>query len=268
MVMKKKRKFLWAGVAIYLVLIMIGGGTSSAQQRGIPVSSLPDGVQMEFVRIPSGEFMMGCSPADDQCSDDEKPPHLVRITRAFEIGKYEVTEAQWQVVMISSPFVPAQGQDYAYGLVGWPTAQKFIDRLNARNDGYSYRLPTEAEWEYAARAGNKAPFEGSSLDAIAWYGQNAAGKPYLVGQKRPNAWGLYDMQGNAWEWVSDFYDQKYYTLDAVTDPQGPASGQYRVLRGGSVSSDAAHARVSVRSFVGLPIQTDFFGFRCVREAAH
>ena len=150
--------------------------------------------------------------------------------------------------------------------MGWVTAQLFIDLLNARDDGHTYRLPTEAEWEYAARAGSKQPFPGSSLDEVAWYGQNAAGRPYRVGQKRPNAWGLYDMQGNVWEWVSDFYDEKYYAAEKVTDPKGPETGQYRVLRGGSLFSDAAHSRVSVRSFVGLPIQLDFFGFRCVREA--
>jgi formylglycine-generating enzyme required for sulfatase activity len=222
---------------------------------------------MEFVRIQPGEFRMGCSAGDNQCSDDEKPAHTVRITRGFEIGKYEVTEVQWEAVMQASPFnVPPPGGNYAYGFVGWATAQEFIDRFNARRDGYRYRLPTEAEWEYAARAGRGGPVSGSSLDAIAWYGQNAAGKPNLVGQKKPNAWGLYDMQGNVWEWVQDFYDEKYYTAATVTDPTGPSNGTYRVLRGGSAFSDAAHARVSVRSFVGTPIMPDFFGFRCVREA--
>ena len=257
-------KLLRTASAVCLALAVVSASVS-AQQRDALVSSLPYGVEMEFVRIPAGEFMMGCSPGDNQCSDDEKPRHTVRITHAFEMAKYEVTEAQWQAVMVSNPFIPAQGEDYAYGLVGWVTAQEFIDRLNALNDGYTYRLPTEAEWEYAARAGSIQAYPTSPLNEVAWYGQNAAGKPYRVGQKRPNRWGLYDMQGNVWEWVSDFYDENYYTGSPMTDPKGPANGQYHVLRGGSLFSDAPHTRVSARSFVGLPVQMDFFGFRCVRE---
>ena len=268
-VTKKKWNFIRTAVAIGIGLTGVAvTSNSSAQQRGSLVSTLPYGAEMEFVRIAPGEFMMGCTPGDNKCFDDEKPSHLARITRGFEIAKYEVTEAQWQAVMQASPLIiPPKGENYAYGFVGWVTAQQFLDRLNTRMDGYRYRLPTEAEWEYAARAGSSGPVDGSSsLDAIAWYGQNAAGKPNLVGQKRPNAWGLHDMQGNVWEWVEDFYDEKYYAAAPVSDPKGPTGGTYRVLRGGSSFSDAAHVRVSVRSFVGTPINLDFFGFRCVREA--
>jgi formylglycine-generating enzyme required for sulfatase activity len=266
MVIKKRPKPGNEAVAILLGLA-VASALFSAQTDERLISSLPNGVQMEFVRIPAGGFMMGCSPGDGQCADDEKPAHMVRITRAFEVGKYEVTEAQWQAVMVDAPYVPAGGQDYAYGLTGWITAQSFVERLTARDDGYKYRLPTEAEWEYAARAGTKDAFGGASPDAVAWFGQNAAGKPNLVGQRRPNAWGIYDMQGNVWEWVSDFYDEKYYSSSQLSDPQGPPTGQYRVLRGGSLVSNAARVRVSARSFVGLPIQQDFFGFRVVRESA-
>jgi len=210
--------------------------------------------------------MMGCSKGDNRCSEDEKPAHLVRITRPFEIAKYEVTEAQWEAVMTSSPLaIPPKLENYAYGFTGWITAQDFLERLNARNDGYRYRFPTEAEWEYAARAGTTGPFPGSSLEEVAWYGENVTGKPYRVGQKKPNAWGLYDMQGNVWEWVQDFYDAQYYKPAPVNDPKGPPTGEYRVLRGGSTFTDASRTRVSVRSFVGLPVNPDFFGFRCVRE---
>jgi formylglycine-generating enzyme required for sulfatase activity len=259
-------RFIWKRAALVIAFAIAAGVTSSAQQRSTLVASLPHGTSMEFVRIPPGEFMMGCSPGDNQCFDDEKPAHPVRITRGFEMAKYEVTEAQWQAVMVSSPLIiPPKGENYAYGFVGFALIQEFLDRLNARNDGYRYRLPTEAEWEYAARAGSTRPVAGSSLDEVAWYGQNVTGKPYLVGQKKPNAWGLYDMHGNVWEWVQDYYDARYYTPAAVSDPKGPASGQYRVLRGGSCFTDARRTRVSVRSFVGIPISPDFFGFRCVRE---
>src|SRR6059036_2252228 len=118
---------------------------STAQQRGSLVASLPKEVRMEFVRIAPGEFTMGCSPEDGQCADDEMPAHLVRITRGFEMGKYEVTAAQWQVVMVTSPLVSfrGDGDEHAVGFVGWASAQDFLARLNARNDGYRYRLPTE-----------------------------------------------------------------------------------------------------------------------------
>jgi formylglycine-generating enzyme required for sulfatase activity len=258
-----------------VVAIGIGlavGGSASLfavqQQRGSLVASLPNNVQMEFVQIPPGEFMMGCSPRDGQCSDDEKPTHPVRITRGFEMGKYEVTEAQWQAVMVRSPFVSfsGDGTNHAIGFVGWASTEDFLDRLNARKDGYRYRLPTEAEWEYAARAGTAGPYVGSNPDSIGWFGQNVVARPELVGQKRPNAWGLYDMQGNAWEWVEDWYDNTYYASSPANDPKGPASGQYRVLRGGSSFSDARVARISVRHFIGSPASTDYYGFRVVREA--
>ena len=220
---------------------------------------------MEFVRIGPGEFMMGCSQGDIDCADDEKPAHLVRVTHEFEIAKYEVHETQWQAIMIAEPVIPARGDDSAVGFVSSADADEFIRRLNALNDGYKYRLPTEAEWEYAARAGTTEPYSGSPLSSIAWYGQNVPGKPYSVGLKQPNAWGLYDMEGNVWEWVQDWYDPEYYKHAPVDDPRGPSAGQYRVLRGGSCFSGAKLIRNSARYFIGLTLQMDFFGLRVVRE---
>ena len=258
-------------VALVLGLQLVLGASGFAlrpRQGATLAASLPNQVRMEFVRIAPGEFTMGCSQGDSACGDDEKPSHQVRITRGFEMGKYEVTEAQWQALMVSSPLFTfkGDGDDHAVGFVGWDSTQEFLTRLNARNDGYRYRLPTEAEWEYAARAGATRPAAGQSLDAIAWYGQNAAGKPERVGQKQPNAWGLHDMLGNTWEWVQDWYGAQYYTTNASSDPKGPAGGQFRVLRGGSSFSDAQHTRVSARYFVGATIKMDFYGFRVVREA--
>jgi formylglycine-generating enzyme required for sulfatase activity len=176
----------------------------SPQDKSTTIT-LPNNVSMEFVRIAAGTFMMGCSPGDNQCADDEKPAHRVHITRPFEMAKYEVTAAQWQAVTIRPPAtpVPVAGDNHAYGFSSWSTAQEFVNYLNARKDGFRYRLPTEAEWEYAARAGSTAPYGGPDVNAMAWMGQNVVGRPEIVGQKRPNAWGLYDMHGNAWEWVQD-----------------------------------------------------------------
>jgi formylglycine-generating enzyme required for sulfatase activity len=234
--------------------------------EGALIAMLPNDVSMEFVRISPGKFMMGCSKGDLECFDNEKPAHLVQITHGYEIGKYEVTSVQWQAVMITRPLIAAGGDDSAVGFVTSGDADEFINRLNALNDGYKYRLPTEAEWEYAARAGSTGAYAGRSLDAIAWYGQNATGKPYPVGKKEPNAWGLFDTQGNVWEWVQDSYASDYYENTPTIDPKGPPSGQYRVLRGGSCFSNEEYARVSVRYFVGRSLQADFYGFRVVREA--
>lgn len=265
----RRKQGITVGVALSLQLAL-GASVSGLQpQQSAPLAAtLRNEARIEFVRVAPGEFMMGCSAGDSACGDDEKPSHLVRITRGFEMGKYEVTEAQWQAIMVSSPITTfkGDGDDHAVGFIGWDSTQEFLSKLNARNDGYRYRLPTEAEWEYAARAGASGPSAGPSLDAVAWYGQNAAGKPERVGQKRANAWGLYDMVGNTWEWVQDWYAPKYYTAATASDPKGPTGGQYRVLRGGSAFSDAQHTRVSVRYFVGATIKTDFYGFRVVREA--
>jgi hypothetical protein len=161
---------------------------------------------MEFVKIAPGEFQMGCALDDppelpggiySPCPPESKPAHRVRIKKAFEIGKFEVTQAQWQAVMGKNPsyFV---GSDRPVEQVLWSDVQEFLSKLNARNDGYRYRLPTEAEWEYCARAGSTGQFGGSALADSAWYGAGgktlieSAGQTYPVGQKAPNAWGLYD----------------------------------------------------------------------------
>ena len=174
---------------------------------------------MEFVKIASGEFMMGCSPGDAQCNPDENPRHRVQITKGFEMGKYEVTQAQWVALMQTNPS-GSKGDNRPVENVSKIEAQDFIAKLNARNDGYRYRLPTEAEWEYAARAGKDSAQSGP-LGDMAWYGANSEDETHPVGQKKPNAWGLYDMQGNVREWVSDFYSSVYYNTSPAVDPTGP-----------------------------------------------
>ena len=195
-----------------------------AQNPGQPA------VSMEFVNIAPGEFMMGCSVGDIDCNDDERPIHRVQITKPFEIGKYEVTQAEWQAVMGSNPST-IKGDDHPVETISKNEAHDFLNKLNESNDGYHYRLPTEAEWEYAARAGTTEPYAGR-LDEIAWYGGNSEDETHPVGKKKPNAWGLYDMQGNVRELVEDWYARDYYSRSPVADPSGPAPGEQRGFPGG------------------------------------
>jgi formylglycine-generating enzyme required for sulfatase activity len=179
-------------------------------------------IGMEFVKIAPGEFNMGCSAGDSACLADEKPAHRVQLTKPFEIGRFEVTQAQWQAVMGSNPST-IKGDDHPVETVSKNDVHDFLAKLNARNDGYTYRLPTEAEWEYAARAG--ATGAPAALDEVAWYGANSGDETHPVGQKKPNAWGLYDMLGNVREWVEDNYTRDYYSNSPVADPTGPAVQQ-------------------------------------------
>ena len=201
--------------ALIIVLPVLGQTSKPA------ANSTKNSVGIEFVKIAPGEFMMGCSADDNACDADEKPTHRVQITKPFEIGKYEVTQAQWVAVMGSNPST-IKGDDRPVETVSKQDAQDFLAKLNALNDGYKYRLPTEAEWEYAARAGQPPP---KSLDDVAWYGANSGDTTHPVGQKKPNAWGLYDTLGNVREWVSDSWAMNYYANSPAADPTGPTQGQ-------------------------------------------
>jgi len=254
--MHSRRVFV--SVAVF-VIVSSAIGFQAQQEPG------PGTAAMEFVKIQPGEFMMGCSASDSECNSSEKPAHRVRITKAFEMGKYEVTQVQWDSVMGSNPS-NFKGEDRPVEQVSWNDVQSFLQKLNSRNDGYRYRLPTEAEWEYAARAGTAGTYTGS-LDAMAWYSNNSDSQTHPVGQKQPNAWGLYDMQGNVAEWVQDWYDATYYKSSPASDPQGPAKGYTRVLRGGSWDYNSRVSRISFRGFNGPSDRINYFGFRCVREAS-
>ncbi len=220
----------------------------------------------EFVPIAPGEFQMGCSPGDNDCGDEEKPAHRVKITKAFEIGKYEVTQAQWEAVMGANPSA-SRGPDLPVEQVSWYDVQEFLGAMNGRNDGYFYRLPTEAEWEFAARAGTTGIRYGE-LDAIAWYGRNSGDQPHPAGGKQPNAWGLYDMLGNVWEWCQDWYQADSYKVSATSqavDPRGPSKGEFRVMRGGSWYKYLWFMRASSRFWERPSGRYRHLGFRCVRE---
>jgi formylglycine-generating enzyme required for sulfatase activity/tRNA A-37 threonylcarbamoyl transferase component Bud32 len=210
-----------------------------------------------FVLIPAGEFLMG-----EDKHDDEKPVHKVKISRSFEMGKYEVTQTQWEAVMGNNPS-NFKGENLPVEQVSWGDAQEFIKKLNARNDGYVYRLPTEAEWEYACRAGSTGDYAGE-LEKMAWYKNNSDSMTHPVGEMKPNDWGLYDMHGNVWEWCSDWYDSEYYGRSPGVDPKGPDSGSLRVKRGGSWFYDAAYCRSAYRSRSAPIGRFSSYGLRLVR----
>jgi formylglycine-generating enzyme required for sulfatase activity len=223
-------------------------------------------LELQFVRVAPGEFMMGCSAGDNDCEDSEKPAHLVRITKPFEIGKYEVTQAEWDAVMGKDfEYSEFKGANRPVENVTWLGAQEFLKRLTDRGDGYRYRLPTEAEWEFAARAGSTGPFPGDA-NQLGWYFENSNMQTHPVGQKKPNAWGIYDMNGNVWEWTADWYSETTYQSAAAVDPTGVPSGRFHTMRGGSWVDGINNARVSKRDY--FEDSADFhIGFRCVRESA-
>jgi formylglycine-generating enzyme required for sulfatase activity len=239
-------------------------GTADLRDVTITAPAVKDLVG-EFVKIAPGEFMMGCSPGDAQCQTQESPVHRVGITRPFEIGKYEVTQAQWEAVMGTNPS-QFKGRDRPVENVNtWVDTQEFIDILNTFSDGYRYRLPTEAEWEYAARAGSTEPYSGP-LDATAWYSANSGGQTHPVGQKQPNAWGLYDVSGNVSEWVEDWYSATYFAEAPTLDPTGPTSGSIRMPRGGGAKDIPTWVRASYRGRKGPVPDRDIYGIRLAREA--
>ncbi|MBF0461068.1 MAG: formylglycine-generating enzyme family protein [Magnetococcales bacterium] len=212
------------------------------------VPSVKDANGIEFVLIPAGRFQMG-TPFGADVSEDEIPQHWVTISQPFYLGRYEVTQAQWESIMGSNPS-EFKGADRPVDSVSWDETQIFIGKLNEKAGGAVYRLPTEAEWEYAVRAGTETTRywgDGAEgMDQYAWYGDNAGKKSHPVGQLKPNAWGLYDMLGNVWEWCQDRYSNKTYTKDPVTDPQGPVEGAGRVMRGGGWNGYAGHLRAAYR----------------------
>ena len=203
-------------------------------------------IGIEFVLIPAGEFLMG---SDNY--DDEKPVHRVRISKVFYLGKYEVTQAQWQAVMGDNPS-RFKGDTLPVEQVSWEDAQKFIERLNVKEGGPKYRLPTEAEWEYAARAETTTAYsfgdDPRQLGEYAWFSENSGNTTHPVGQRKPNPWGLYDMYGNVWEWMQDWYSNAAYkgSPSTAVDPQGPSPGSYPVYRGGSWRAGAAYCRSASR----------------------
>ena len=275
------RRGVLASAASVAVLL----GTSKAPLARNAADTITNGIGMEFRLIPAGSFLMGSPDSDREARDFEKPQHRVTISRPFYLARHEVTQAQWEAVMGSNPYTLDRSNPY-YGLPGmaeritrpdhpatvsWNDAQRFIARLNEREGGNRYRLPTEAEWEYAARAGTTTAYSfgdnAAELGRYAWYGEDfATGGTHPVGRKAPNPWGLYDIHGNAWEWVRDWYDPAYYANSPATDPQGPEQGGERVVRGGSWHTTATSWRTAFRRGYVPDYRGISIGFRLLRTA--
>ena len=244
------------------------GSPSGSSRLRVGETVVFDG--MEFVGIPPGEFLMGST---------NRPTFLfqelvtrVRISQGFYLGKTEVTQAEWQAVMGNNPSHFSGCGRCPVEEVSWEDVQAFIGRLNAKSGGGRYRLPTEAEWEYAARAGTTTDTYAGDLteplgndpvvNGIAWYGKNSGGRTHPVGQKVPNGFGLHDMLGNVGEWVGDWWGR--YPGGAVTDPTGPGSGSYRVLRGSSLKDEPINLESAFRNRIPQGHRYNDLGFRLLR----
>jgi len=234
--------------------ITIAGQTYTISQTGNSGYAISNSLGMTFVSISAGTFMMG-SPEDEPGRDNETQ-HQVTLTQGYYMQTTEVTQGQWEEVMGSNPsYCNRCGSDCPVENVSWDDAQEFINKLNQKGEG-TYMLPTEAQWEYVARAGSTTAFANGeitepygndpNLDAMGWYWNNSSNTTHPVAQKTPNAWGLYDMHGNVWEWCQDWWGD--YNSEAVTDPEGPLSGSYRVFRGGSWYFNAQFCRSALRSY--------------------
>ena len=230
-------------------------------------SRITNTLGMEFVLIPAGRFTMG-SPSSEKGRDRDERRHWVALTRGFYMQTTEVTQGQWRAVMGNNPSgFKSCGDDCPVEHVSWTDVQEFISELNRREGSGKYRLPTEAEWEYAARAGSGRAYsyggDKERLAKYAWFIDNSKGRPHPVGRKKANAWGLYDMHGNVWEWCQDWYGR--YPSGSVTNPRGPKSGSGQVNRGGSWSSSANGCR-SANRFKGHPGRRyGSLGFRLARS---
>ena len=217
---------------------------------------------MKLVLIPAGTFIMG-SPFEEVGRQEDELPHQVTISRAFYLAGTEVTQAQWLAVMgMDKSFF--KGPQLPMEKVSWQEAVLFCQKLSDK-EGRVYRLPTEAEWEYACRAGrSSASVNASALAEQAWYSDNSDETTHPVGLKEANGWGLFDMLGNVSEWVADYYDAEYPAA-AATDPRGPEKGTYRVIRGGSWAAFTMACRCAARSDAPAAYQLKQTGFRVVLE---
>ena len=263
-----------------VVLLCVGVSSLLADEPAKPVEvqvtkekTIENSIGMKFVPIPAGTFTMG-SPAAEKGRFDNETQHQVTLTKSFYMGRTEVTQGQWKKVMGTEPWkgesFVQEGDDYPAVDFSWNDAVEFCKKLSAMENRV-YRLPTEAEWEYACRGGTKTAFsfgdDEGELSKYAWFDGNAwdVGERYAhqVGQKLPNAFGLHDMHGNVWEWCSDWFSE--YPSGPLTDPQGPNTGSSRVLRGGSWYVGPNYVRCAHRYFNTPGHRYYNYGFRLLLE---
>ena len=234
----------------------------SLQKEVEEKADLGKDVKLEMVLIPAGTFRMG-SPESEEDRDDDETQHEVTLTKPFYLGTYTVTQEQWEAVMGNNPSEVKEAR-LPVTDVSWENCQEFVKKLNEKTNG-GYRFPTEAEWEYACRAGTTTAYSvGDNITPNdANYRDSHIFEPVEVGGYEPNAFGLYDMHGNVWEWCEDWYGD--YPAGSVTDPKGPSTGESRVLRGGSFFINESLARSSIRNLITPSIRYDFdYGFRLAR----
>jgi sulfatase modifying factor 1 len=276
------------GLLLLILLIAVGCDDSTQTEQAArpvpadpPVVELPsitNTLDMTFKEIPAGTFMMG-SPETEEGRNDDQDQHKVTITKAFYMQTTVVTQGQWKAVMGTEPWkgklLVEEGPNYPVVYLTWAEASLYCATLSAR-EGKAYRLPTEAEWEYACRAGTRTAWsfgnDQKALGDYAWYDENTnvIGELYAhqVGLKKPNAFGLYDMHGNVFEWCHDYFGENYYKQSPEKDPTGPVAGSSHVLRGGGWANNArgTHSADRGRVVAGTSIAIHAFaGFRLVRE---
>lgn len=235
---------------------------AQTQKLALEIVDIGKGVSLELLIVPAGKFTMG-SPISEPGRTNNELEHEVTISKSFFLGKYEVTQAQWEAIMDENPSSEG-GAKLPVTDVSYEDCQKFIKKLNEKTSG-GFRLPTEAEWEYACRAGTKTSYafgERFGKDQANFYDSNI-GKPVAVGSYKPNAFGFYDMHGNVDEWCNDWYGP--YAKEPISNPKGPTEGKYKILRGGAFNFDASYQRSAIRNFIRPTDRDHNLGFRIARN---
>jgi formylglycine-generating enzyme required for sulfatase activity len=254
--------------------------TTTRLPAGKNITFTISGVSFEMIFVEGGTFVMGCTSEQSDCGEEEKPAHRVTLSD-FYMGKFQVTQKLWQVVMgtnvrqqrdLANTSWPMRGEgdDYPMYYISYNECEEFCSKLNKLlsnqlPEGSKFRIPTEAQWEYAARGGKKSKgykFSGSDyIGEVAWYDGNSGEKTHEVGMKDKNELGIYDMSGNVWEWCQDWYDRNYYSRSPLSNPKGPGSGSDRILRGGSWYYNTPYCRVSYRDCGAPGGRGNDLGFR-------